>query len=68
MLRANRYKVLSGLVSGSGAAYSSGEDLGRKIVLIEELPSFAAKKKEDFQDILVKVSFLETGSTAWCQF
>ena len=51
MLRANRYKVLPGLGSESGADGSGG-----KIVLIEELPSFAFRKKDDFQDILILVS------------
>lgn len=55
MLRANRYKVLPGLGSENGADDSGS---GGKIVLIEELPSFALRRKEDFQDILIQVRAL----------
>ena len=55
MLRANRYKVLSGLLESN--ADSDQNEFGAKIVLIEELPPFALRKKEDFQDILFQVKF-----------
>ena len=56
MLRANRYKLLPGLGSENSDSDSTG-----KIVLIEELPSFAFRKKEDFQDILIQVRLLYLG-------
>jgi hypothetical protein len=53
MLRANRYKVLSGLIETGTDSDEIGS--GGKIVLIEELPSFALRKKDDFHEILFQV-------------
>jgi hypothetical protein len=68
MLRANRYKVLSGLADDESAVTGSGG----KVVLIEELPSFAARKKEDFHDILFQVCNTSPGvdvmTTNFCDF
>ncbi len=58
MLRANRYKVLSGLFENNSD--SDQNEFGAKIVLIEELPPFALRKKEDFQEILFQVNFKST--------
>jgi hypothetical protein len=50
-------KLTAGLLENNSD--SDQNEFGSKIVLIEELPSFALRKKEDFQEILFQVNCLQ---------